>query len=492
MEQTIPSYGLFYKSRIFYECSHIIQNTYYGLLRIKEKDDVIMNTQKYYLHNSDLLLENDRSLYQKQMENGEVCYDSTSRSKIDFSRTHLNWNACPHSYSKQIIIQKQESVRKKKFPKNGVLFGSTIITVPRDYDSDLKEFFKTAYEGLKEIYHLTDDDVISAYVHMDETTPHMHFNFIPRHENSISWEKTMPKFVYDTQHRLLEEYITQRIGEVHLLNGETLGFDVQQLTQEQKAISMEIYDLKIERDEIYQKIADLEYQRQKAEKDVEFYFSKGDVEKASSATDKWEICNSELPTLIKRKKKIAVELDKKLSELSKTKKPTSNQIQILELIADQTHLEEKCWEQAMLAQESNEQLQSLQSAIEKTIAKNQIDATAITDLLNKLELALGNAFRLGQQAEREKCTGDALIAFKSDSIIKSMKLLEEPLQRFKLFASGFSEKIRNVIDAYRHNANNARRNMIAQKNSLISKASVAVKDKTVQQVQEYEEGDFER
>jgi len=40
-----------------------------------------------------------------------------------------------------------------------------------------KQFFQDSYEYLKNRYG--EDNVISATVHLDETTPHMHFNFVP-------------------------------------------------------------------------------------------------------------------------------------------------------------------------------------------------------------------------------------------------------------------------------------------------------------------------
>lgn len=44
-----------------------------------------------------------------------------------------------------------------------------------------KEFFKDSYNFLAERYG--KENVISAVVHMDEKTPHMHFNFIPATED---------------------------------------------------------------------------------------------------------------------------------------------------------------------------------------------------------------------------------------------------------------------------------------------------------------------
>ena len=44
-------------------------------------------------------------------------------------------------------------------------------------DEQIKQFFELSYKFLSERYG--EKNVISAYVHKDETTPHMHFLFIP-------------------------------------------------------------------------------------------------------------------------------------------------------------------------------------------------------------------------------------------------------------------------------------------------------------------------
>lgn len=53
-----------------------------------------------------------------------------------------------------------------------------IVTAPKDLlSSDEENFFKQTYLFLLDRYG--KDNVISSYVHKDETTPHMHFAFVP-------------------------------------------------------------------------------------------------------------------------------------------------------------------------------------------------------------------------------------------------------------------------------------------------------------------------
>ncbi len=52
------------------------------------------------------------------------------------------------------------------------------ITKPKDLpEKESERFFETAYKFLENRYG--KDNVISSYVHLDETSPHMHFAFVP-------------------------------------------------------------------------------------------------------------------------------------------------------------------------------------------------------------------------------------------------------------------------------------------------------------------------
>lgn len=203
-----------------------------------------MNTQKYGVGNCGLLMEVNRTMY------GEK--DTVSKGLIDKTKTHLNYNLCPHSqYTKKDILELQEKVRGKKFRKDGVFFGSTILTLPKDYTGNTEDFFKAAYKHLKTIYKLKDEDVVSAYVHLDETTPHMHFYFVPvfhdENKDTISWDKVVPRKVYQQQHTILKKAMEKELGvECNILNGETLGIDITQLSKENKILSMENMQLKEE------------------------------------------------------------------------------------------------------------------------------------------------------------------------------------------------------------------------------------------------------
>lgn len=201
-----------------------------------------MNTKKWKVGNHGLLSEADRTMYANK--------DTVSRSIIDRERTHLNYNLCPHEqYTMGQIKDINRKIRGKELAKNAIAWGSTVITVPQDYEGELQAFFKTAYDGLQKLYKLKDEDIISAYVHMDETTPHMHFYFIPvahdREKDRVNWNKVMPKWMYDTQHQVLQKYMEDKLHTpVNIRNGETKGVDMTHMTADEKQLSMRVEKLR--------------------------------------------------------------------------------------------------------------------------------------------------------------------------------------------------------------------------------------------------------
>lgn len=94
--------------------------------------------------------------------------------------THLNYNlAGDYQPMKQIdfIRQRLSEVKVQKRSDVNVLC-DWVVTAPKDLPAeDLEQFFKSTHAFLAGKYG--KENVVSAYVHMDEATPHLHFAFIP-------------------------------------------------------------------------------------------------------------------------------------------------------------------------------------------------------------------------------------------------------------------------------------------------------------------------
>lgn len=103
------------------------------------------------------------------------------RENINNERSFLNYNLAPRRSVSQVefINERIDSLNLKRRPrKDAVRMCDCVITMPRSFDpSRQREFFSAAYAFLAQRYG--DENVVSAWVHRDETQPHMHFAWVP-------------------------------------------------------------------------------------------------------------------------------------------------------------------------------------------------------------------------------------------------------------------------------------------------------------------------
>lgn len=114
-----------------------------------------------------------------------------SNPQLDSSRTHLNYHVIypMKSYLEIINGRLSELDLKRKIRSDAILMNSFIITSDGEFFKGLhpweqREFFRDCAEFFSNKYG--EENMISAVVHMDETTPHMHLNFIPVNERRLS------------------------------------------------------------------------------------------------------------------------------------------------------------------------------------------------------------------------------------------------------------------------------------------------------------------
>lgn len=125
---------------------------------------------------------------------------------------------------KSQIIKKQLKIRT-----DAVSLCSWVITAPKDLQqSEESDFFQTAYDFIADKYGR--ENIISADVHYDEATPHIHVTFMPIvHDkthggtklcaNGLETPKSLSKF-----HQQLSDTMEKSLGhKVGILNGATVG-----------------------------------------------------------------------------------------------------------------------------------------------------------------------------------------------------------------------------------------------------------------------------
>lgn len=111
-------------------------------------------------------------------------YKSTKNPQIDKSRTHLNYHTLP--YEKKYLSFIDERIKKlapkRKIKDDAVLITSFILGSDKEFFERItaeqqKQFFADCSDFFSERYG--KENVVSAVVHLDESTPHLHFNLMP-------------------------------------------------------------------------------------------------------------------------------------------------------------------------------------------------------------------------------------------------------------------------------------------------------------------------
>lgn len=111
-------------------------------------------------------------------------YKSTRNPQIDKSRTHLNYHTLPYEkkYLSFIDERIKELAPKRKIKDDAVLITSFILGSDKEFFDGItpeaqKRFFDDCTEFFAERYG--KENVVSAVVHLDESTPHLHLNLMP-------------------------------------------------------------------------------------------------------------------------------------------------------------------------------------------------------------------------------------------------------------------------------------------------------------------------
>ena len=111
-------------------------------------------------------------------------YKSTRNPQIDKSKTRLNYHTVP--YEKKYLSFIDERVKqlspKRKIKDDAVFITSFILGSDKEFFDRIspeaqKQFFDDCTEFFAERYG--KENVVSAVVHLDESTPHLHFNLMP-------------------------------------------------------------------------------------------------------------------------------------------------------------------------------------------------------------------------------------------------------------------------------------------------------------------------
>ena len=111
---------------------------------------------------------------------------SYTNKNINHQNTYKNYaiKKCDTNYLRKFDQIRQENNLKGWIKKNSNVACEYIITSDSEYfnsigEDERKRFFETAYKFVKSYKNLGEKYILSANVHLDEATPHLHLVFIP-------------------------------------------------------------------------------------------------------------------------------------------------------------------------------------------------------------------------------------------------------------------------------------------------------------------------
>lgn len=131
----------------------------------------------------------------------------------DVERTGQNWNAVENNGGIDFINSRISELDLKRAPrKDAVKMIDIVLTLPKEVPvENEKDFFKAAANFFSEKFGRAN--VISAWVHEDETTPHMHFAFVPITEDGrLSAKDIVSRQMLKSLHEETEKAIEKELG----------------------------------------------------------------------------------------------------------------------------------------------------------------------------------------------------------------------------------------------------------------------------------------
>lgn len=164
--------------------------------------------------------------YERKMnEKGE--YIKFGNEDIDLEKTPDNYNLAPERNQIEFIRERCSEVQCLNRKDVNVMC-SWVVTAPKGLPQDQeREFFEQTYKFLTNRYG-GEKNVISAHVHVDEVTPHMHFAFVPvtydkqKHIEKVSAKEVINKTDLKSFHTDFEKHMERHFGrELGILNEAT-------------------------------------------------------------------------------------------------------------------------------------------------------------------------------------------------------------------------------------------------------------------------------
>lgn len=188
-----------------------------------------------------------------------------SKSDIDPERTHLNYslfNSATAAARNIDYFETQKDVVGVR-RKDQVTLIDSVLTLPKELlslnENDMQQFFISAGNFLIDRYCKESQYCVAAQVHMDETTPHMHFAWLPVKDGKFNANAIMTRRDLSTLHTDLENYLVDELPFVEpgmIKNGNTTGVKTVEHLKQQTALKKETEQLQKKKQQLESELAE--------------------------------------------------------------------------------------------------------------------------------------------------------------------------------------------------------------------------------------------
>lgn len=274
-------------------------------------------------------------------------YIKLQNQEIDFSKSYLNYNLCDeHKLSPNLFLKNRLNTVHHNNRKTQIVMIDWIITLPDEVKkSDERLFFQSCYEFCKDMYG--KENIVGSWVHLDETTPHMHVSITPVINGKFDCKSIINRKNLQEFHPKLKKYVDGCLGyDAGILNGITKKVgrskSVEELKQKNEFLAQKNIILNEKQNELIEvnkklEIENSELEKVIVEKNEEIYYLKGKLslvkERINYLLDiisPLEILKNILEILITFSK----EFKDKLLEITKRYNLTSDQSNAIESFYD--------------------------------------------------------------------------------------------------------------------------------------------------------------
>lgn len=208
--------------------------------------------------------------------------ENHANKDIDVERSHLNYDLCEKEGDSISRLNKRLAEVHCLNRKDVNHCACWVVTLPEELkektDAEQRAFFEKTYEFLTDRYG-GEKNVISANVHNDETTPHMHFAFVPtmfdtkRNMDKVCAKKVVSRKDLQSFHTDLDKFLKEQIPHIYekgILNDKTIGIeDIKELKEFSDEIKQQRTKLEREKEEINQERQELKEAKERMDKNYE-------------------------------------------------------------------------------------------------------------------------------------------------------------------------------------------------------------------------------